>query len=222
MSRRVIIFVRDNNKEVNYSLMKFLEENLQTTTTCGNVINPKIIYKHQEQKFYNRYRIKELPASVFNKKIYIGIKEIKNLVASLCKKKNKLKEKTQQDLDVEELLKSQQEIMQLGPDGEDSDEEYANPGKFDQTIAQGLQQRQREQQIYGINPQQQDNSIDNMGGVDQNMDPNDLLPEVTDRPDNIESMEDISNAAHFDAGPDDLHMDAFLEKIGGATMDGAF
>ena len=70
--RQIVIFMRDNSSVANKELMKFLFNNLLTTTKCGNYIDPRPVPKHREKEFSKKYSVNVLPASIYNNKKYEG------------------------------------------------------------------------------------------------------------------------------------------------------
>ena len=203
---QLIIFVKDNNKDSNYKLMAFLHKNVKTTTSFGTRIIPKIIPKFQEKEFYNKYKIDKLPAAIYNKESYIGQDRIKELIKVLCKNKEPLRKKNEDELAAEDLRDYHQSIMDTGDEDEVSDD-------IEGRKMQAAMWSKERMEGMSDKPPEVDHYKDMRMGED--------TPIVSDRQDNISSdhlYNEIQEMAH-EGGQDDEYMDALLEKIRGANAD---
>lgn len=203
MAKQIIIFIRDNNNDSNKELMNFLHKNLKITTRCGNYIVPKIIHKYQEKEFSKKYSVNELPVSIYNKSSYVGKKKIKELIMSVCKSDNVIREKTQEEHDNEDLRDYHQAIINSGEEDESNNDDIQH-----RLSRAAIMTKQRE-----TNPTRK--NVDHYKDMDTES--QEIPPATSDRPDNIETNEDISEVAHNEAGDDFDNMDALLEKIQGAN-----
>lgn len=221
MPRTVTIFMRDNNQTINYEIMQFLQKNIKTTTSCGNFIVPKIINKTKEEDWARSQHVSDLPAIIYQDKKYEGKKQIKKLIRQLCTTENFTREKTQDELDKDDLAHYQQDIIESTPDDEDDDTDDIENRKVQAAVITKLRAetaKQVQNKYHGRH-----NGIENMND-DTNMyidndDPNDML--LSERGNNInseETDEDIAAMAEEEGGPDAQYMGALMEKMGVSTF----
>lgn len=209
MSRTINIYVRDNNKKLNFELMEFLHKNITTTTVCGNVIIPRIINREKEKEFATNKHISKLPAIIYQNKVYEGKTSIKDLIKRLCKKKNFVRKKTQDELDVDDLRDYQQSVIESTPQDDDEEDE--------ENVQSRLVRAAAWSQAKSAPPERAD--LDNYKDMEEDI--GGAPPVMTGRDDNInhvETDEDIANLAQEDAGADSEFMDALMEKIGVSNL----
>jgi len=221
MARNITVFVMDNNQKPNYDLMQFLEKNIKTTTACGNIFIPRIISKHKQEQFIRDKHISKVPAIIYQNKKYEGMVQIKGFIRQLCTKKNYTREKSQNELDTDDLLKYQQSVIESSPDDEEENEDdnmdrvkaqvaevsriRADQAKqFENRRHETISQEDSYTDSYHAEPEQR-NQQDN---------PQNII--LSERGNNItdETDEDIYSIAHEEGGPDSRLMDALMEKIG--------
>lgn len=207
--RQVVIFMRDNSSVANQELMKFLYNNLELTTKCGNFIIPKVVPKHREKEFSKKHSVSVLPASIHNNKKYEGAKKIKKLISDLCTEKNVLREKSQEELDMEDLRNHHADIMNSGDEDDIQEEEMQN------RLSQGAAMTKARRE--SLNGQ---DTTDPYKDIDDTIRVNPQNIPISDRPDNIMDDDDITQMAFDDIADGDDDMEAFMAKIKGATNVG--
>ena len=216
MSRTITIFLADNNKKNNYELMKFLRKNIKTTTSCGNIIVPRIINDEKREQFARDKHIDKVPAIIYQNDKHIGLEQIKEFLRKMCVTKNFTREKSQDELDIDDLTKYQEAIMHSSAEDEDDNAEddiqdrlsrVAEMAKF-----RAEQSKTLERNVYGHKSTE---SIDTTNYKNEN----EII--LSGRDNNInseETDEDISKMAHDDGGADTRYMDALMEKIGVSNL----
>ncbi len=208
--RQIVIFMRDNSSTANQELMKFLYKNLELTAKCGNYIIPQVVPKYKEREFSKKHAVSVLPASIHNGEKYEGAKRIKKLISSMCTPKNVLREKTQEEMDIEDLRNHHANIMNSGDEDNANEEE-----EVQNRLAQGAAMTKARRE--SINGQ---NNTDLYKDIDDNIQVNSQYVPASNRPDNIIDDDDITQMALDDVAENDDNMDAFMEKIKGATNAG--